>query len=47
MRLGDSLDVYRGDEHIGRLEVIQVRPDISAADLKDQWSKVKAGDLIR
>lgn len=47
MRLGDSLNVYRGDEHIGRLEVIQVRPDISAADLKDQWSKVKAGDLIR
>ncbi len=47
VRLGDSLDVYRGDEHIGRLEVIQVRPDISAADLKDQWSKVKAGDIIR
>ncbi len=47
VRLGDFLDVYRGDEHIGRLEVIQVRPDISAADLKDQWSKVKAGDIIR
>jgi len=47
IRLGDSLSVYRDSKYIARLEVIQVRKDISAADLKDQWSKVKVGDIIR
>ena len=47
VRLGDSLSVYRDSKYIARLEVIQVRGDISAADLKDQWSKVKVGDIIR
>jgi predicted nucleic acid-binding Zn-ribbon protein len=47
VRLGDVLGVYRGSEYIARVEVIQVRQDISAADLKDQWSKVKAGDVVR
>ncbi len=45
--LGDSLSVYRDSKYIARLEVIQVRKDISAADLKDQWSKVRIGDIIR
>jgi hypothetical protein len=47
IRLGDLLSVYRDSKYIARLEVIQVRKDISAADLKDQWSKVKVGDIIR
>jgi len=47
IRLGDSLSVYRDSKYIARLEVIQVRKDIAAADLKDQWSKVKVGDVIR
>ncbi|HQP10175.1 MAG TPA: hypothetical protein PKV41_02185 [Candidatus Omnitrophota bacterium] len=47
IRLGDSLSVYRDSKYIARLEVIQVRKDISAADLKDQWSQVKVGDIIR
>ncbi len=47
IRLGDSLSVYRDSKYIARLEVIQVRKDISAADLKDQWSKVRVGDIIR
>lgn len=47
VRLGDNLSVYRDSKYIARLEVIQVRKDISAADLKDQWSKVKIGDVIR
>src|SRR3989338_5521239 len=36
---GDILGVYRGSEYIARLEVIQARQDISAADLKDQRSE--------
>lgn len=47
LRAGDTLGVYRDSEYIARLEVIQVRPDIAAADLKDQWSKVRAGDTVR
>ncbi len=47
VRVGDVLGVYRGSEYIARVEVIQVRQDISAADIKDQWSKVKAGDVVR
>jgi len=47
IRLGDHLSVYRDSKYIARLEVIQVRKDISAADLKDQWSKIKVGDIIR
>lgn len=45
--LGDGLSVYRDSEYVARLEVIQVRKDISAADIKDQWSKVRVGDTIR
>ncbi|MBP9853378.1 MAG: hypothetical protein KBD53_00755 [Candidatus Omnitrophica bacterium] len=45
--LGDALSVYRDSEYVARLEVIQVRKDISAADIKDQWSKVQVGDEIR
>lgn len=45
--LGEKLSVYRNDKYIAALEVIQVRKDICAADIKDQWSKVKAGDVVR
>ncbi|MBI5149194.1 MAG: hypothetical protein HZA28_00270 [Candidatus Omnitrophica bacterium] len=47
LRAGDTLGVYRGPDYIARLEVIQVRPDIAAADLKEQWSKIRAGDTVR
>jgi len=47
VRLGDNLSVYRDSKYIARLEIIQVRKDISAADLKDQWSKIRVGDVIR
>ncbi|GEM_PF-617531 len=47
LRVGDTLGVYRGPDYIARLEVLQVRPDISAADLKEQISRVKIGDVVR
>ena len=47
LRAGDTLGVYRGSDYVARLEVLQVRPDIAAADLKEQWSKVKVGDTVR
>jgi predicted nucleic acid-binding Zn-ribbon protein len=47
VRLGDALSVYRDAQYLARLEVIQVRSDISAADIKEQWSKIKVGDVVR
>lgn len=47
LRVGDTLGVYRGPDYVARLEVLQVRPDIAAADLKEQISRVKIGDVVR
>lgn|SRR3989339_45461 len=47
INVGDNLSVYRDSQYIARLEVIQVRNDISAADIRDQWSRLKAGDIVR
>ncbi|HBR15281.1 MAG TPA: hypothetical protein DD723_07045 [Candidatus Omnitrophica bacterium] len=47
IRTGDTLSVYRGSEYIASLEVIQVRKDISAADIKDQRAKIQAGDSVK
>jgi len=47
INLGDNLSVYRNSKYIARLEVIQVRKDISAADIKDQWARVEVGDVVR
>jgi len=47
VRLGETLSVYRDSKYIARLEVIQVRKDISAADIKEQSSKIKVGDSVR
>ena len=47
VQLGDILSVYRDSKYIARVEVIQVRKDISAADIKDQWAKIKVGDTIK
>ncbi len=47
LRVGDTLGVYRGVDYIARLEVLQVRPDIAAADLKEQSAQIKVGDIVR
>ena len=47
IKSGDKLQVYRGDKNIGNVEVIQVRKDISACDIKKESIPVKIGDIIR
>jgi len=47
LRVGDTLGVYRGSDYIARLEVLQVRPDIADADLKEQSARIKVGDIVR
>jgi chromosome segregation ATPase len=45
--VGDRLSVYRGDAYLGEVEIIQVRADISAADIKKQSSPFQAGDIVK
>ena len=47
IKIGDQLIVYRNDEYIGDLEVIQVRKDISAADIIKISAPLKAGDIVK
>ncbi|MBF0387918.1 MAG: hypothetical protein HQL20_08705 [Candidatus Omnitrophica bacterium] len=44
---GDTFKIYRGKDQIGSVAVIQVRKDISAADIKQKVSAFKAGDQVR
>ena len=47
IKTGDKLQVYREDKNIGFIEVIQVRKDISACDIKRESAPVKVGDIVR
>ena len=45
--VGNPLKVYRGSNQIATLEVIQLRRDICAADIKDKSSELKVGDVVK
>jgi DNA repair exonuclease SbcCD ATPase subunit len=45
--VGRKLSVFRGNNQIATLEVIQVRKDISAADIKQKSTAIKVGDIVR
>ncbi len=45
--VGNSLKVYRGSNVIADLEVIQVRREICAADIKDKTADLKVGDVVK
>ncbi|MDD2680157.1 MAG: hypothetical protein PHO03_05125 [Candidatus Omnitrophica bacterium] len=47
LSVGDALKVYRGDKPIASIEVIQVRRNISACDLKREAEAVRIGDAVR
>lgn len=47
VKLGDQFKVYRGGSQIGIVEVIQVRQDISAADIKQKTAAFKPGDTVK
>ncbi len=48
VKVGQTFNVYRNTEKIASLEVIQIRKEISAADIKSvtPGSKLKIGDLV-
>jgi hypothetical protein len=45
--VGNALKVYRGSSAIGTLEVIQLRKDICAADIKDTTATLQVGDVVK
>ncbi len=45
--VGNKLNIYRDRDYIAQVEVIQVRPDIAAADIKEKKTKIKVGDIVR
>jgi predicted nucleic acid-binding Zn-ribbon protein len=45
--VGNPLKVYRNSNEIATLEVIQVRRDICAADIKDKSEELKVGDIVK
>jgi len=49
VRMDDGFGIYRSGEYIGRADVIQLRKDISAADIKDvaQGKDIKVGDVVK
>lgn len=47
LKLGDMLNVYRGSDFIAGIEVIQVRNDIAAADIKNRSDTIQVGDVVR
>ncbi len=47
IKLGDALNVYRGVDYVAGLEVIQVRKDIAAADIKNKMAKIEVGDSVK
>ena len=47
VRVGDAYKIYRDGRPIGTVAVIQVRKDISAADIKQKTMPFRAGDPVR
>lgn len=47
IEIGEKLNVYRGASYIAGLEVIQVRKDILAADIKNKMMKIEVGDSVK
>jgi TolA-binding protein len=45
--VGNVLKVYQNSDQIATLEVIQVRRDICAADIKDKSVELKVGDVVK
>lgn len=49
VRPADTFSVYRNDAFVATIEVLQVRKDISAADIKETVSgkNIEAGDIVK
>jgi predicted nucleic acid-binding Zn-ribbon protein len=46
-KIGNAYRVFRGNKEIAKIETIQVRRDISAADIKKRVTALQVGDVVR
>ena len=47
VKVGDTFRVYREEKPIADIEVIQVRQEIAACDIKKETTPIKVGDIVR
>ncbi len=47
IKVGDNLNVFRNSKYVAGLEVIQVRQEIAAADIKQKSDNILIGDNVR
>lgn len=47
VKVGDKLQVFRQSQLIADIEVIQVRPNIAACDIKRESAPIQIGDAVR
>jgi len=47
VKIGDVFEVYRDNQNLGRVEIIQVRDKISACDIKKESTPINVGDKIK
>ena len=47
VKAGDTFKVYREEKPIADIEVIQVRQEIAACDIKKETTPIKVGDIVR
>ncbi|MDE2010458.1 MAG: hypothetical protein KGJ09_10360, partial [Candidatus Omnitrophica bacterium] len=45
--IGSTLKAYRGSSEIATLQVIQIRRDICAADIKTRSADLRVGDMVK
>lgn len=46
IKIGDVFRIFRSNQHIATVEIIQTRKDVSAADIKYSRDKIAVGDLV-
>jgi len=47
VKVGDTFNVYRDNQKIATVEVIQIRKNISACDIRQQSTSIKVGDTVK
>lgn len=47
IKMGDTFKVYRQENAIANVEVIQVRKTIAACDIKKETAPIKVGDIVK
>jgi chromosome segregation ATPase len=47
IKIGDTFSVYRDEQKIANVEVIQTRKNVSACDIRQQSTNIRVGDTVK